>query len=469
MGSGEENLIGKLAGNTPPVDPGLLARPEVRAALASHDIGTLFRVLNATGWSQRGIAGATKMHQSEVSEIINKGRQVTKHQVLVRIADGLGIPRELMNLGPTQDVSAYPGGSTRGEHTEEEIATRRRHIIMAVGTTAYAAQGKPVKDLEPRPELLGPAPAPASAPLPSRIQGIDVVQVRKTTQDLSAASRAYGSNPWMSSAAVTWATGLLELPGTEQIKQALMVAITELQLHAAWATFDAGLHDHTIDHCICALELATQTGDPHYQTVALNVAGLATVERGRPNDGLAMLQLSQLIAEHIPANDERPRVGWPGSRASLQACGLADSATALALMGDHKGAAVKMAKARELWQPTPADPNGDLDQVAARLELGQGRLEKAEPFAAASMRRWDGAGSNRARTLSGILLATIHVRAGEPDGLRLAHEAITSVTKLSSQRARQRLTPLAAALDARPSTDAHDLARTARHLTTTRA
>jgi hypothetical protein len=107
-----ESLIGKLVGNTPPVDPGLLARPEVRAALASHDIGTLFRVLNAHGWSQRGIAGVTKMHQSEVSEIIHKGRQVTIHQVLMRIADGLGIPRELMNLGPTQGVGAYPGGAS---------------------------------------------------------------------------------------------------------------------------------------------------------------------------------------------------------------------------------------------------------------------------------------------------------------------------------------------------------------------
>lgn len=77
--------------------------------------------------------------------------------------------------------------------------------------------------------------------------------------------------------------------------------------------------------------------------------------------------------------------------------------------------------------------------------------------------------SQRARTLSGILLATIHVRAGEPDGLGLAHGAITGVMRLSSVRARQHLAPLAAALEARLGTDADDLARTARHLATTRA
>jgi hypothetical protein len=43
MGSGDDDLIARLAGNTPPVNPALLARPEVRAALASHDIGAVFR------------------------------------------------------------------------------------------------------------------------------------------------------------------------------------------------------------------------------------------------------------------------------------------------------------------------------------------------------------------------------------------------------------------------------------------
>jgi hypothetical protein len=383
----------------------------------------------------------------------------------VRIADGLGIPRELMNLGPTQGTGAYPGSGGLLERTEEEIATRRRRVIMALGTTAYAAQGQPVRDLEPRPEPLGPAQAPI--PLPSRIQGIHVVKVRELTRKLEEASYAYGSDPRVSSGTVDWATALLEIPGTERVKQALIVAVAELQLQAGYAAFDAGLHDHTMHHYINGLELATQAGDAYLQTVALGFAGLATVEHGRPNEGLAMLQIEYLIAEHIPAEDERSRVVFQGSRASLQACAQADAATALARMGDHKGAALKMAKARELWQPTPADPSGDLDRVHARLELDRGRLEAAEPLAAASVRRWE-TRSNRGRTMSGILLATIHVRAGEPDGLRLAHEAITDVTKLSSQRARQRLTPLAAALDARPSTDAHHLARTARHLTTTR-
>jgi hypothetical protein len=41
----------------------------------------------------------------------------------------------------------------------------------------------------------------------------------------------------------------------------------------------------------------------------------------------------------------------------------------------------------------------------------------------------------------------IHVRAGESDGLRLARDAVTGVTRLSSMRARKRLAPLVAALE----------------------
>jgi hypothetical protein len=100
--------------------------------------------------------------------------------------------------------------------------------------------------------------------------------------------------------------------------------------------------------------------------------------------------------------------------------------------------------------------------------MRRGRLDSAETLAAASVRRWEG-DSLVGHTNSGILLATIHVKAGEPDGLPLAHSAITSVTKLSSHRARRRLEPLITALEARPGNDTKELGRMARQVATTRA
>ena len=156
----------------------------------------------------------------------------------------------------------------------------------------------------------------------------------------------------------------------------------------------------------------------------------------------------------------------------MQACALADEATALSRLVEYPEAAqaadTALTKSRELWSPTPADSYGDLDRPAAVLELERGRLDAAESLAVASMRRWEG-GRQVSRTQSAIVLATIHVRAGEPRGLALAHSAVTSAGRLTSVRARRRLEPLVAALEARRGSDAEQLARMARQVATTRA
>jgi hypothetical protein len=66
------------------------------------------------------------------------------------------------------------------------------------------------------------------------------------------------------------------------------------------------------------------------------------------------------------------------------------------------------------------------------------------------------------------VLATIHVRAGEPSGLRLAHGAVVGASKVTSVRARQRLAPLFSALESRPSSDYQQLARMARQVAAAR-
>ncbi|MDQ3885846.1 MAG: hypothetical protein M3308_02215 [Actinomycetota bacterium] len=69
--------------------------------------------------------------------------------------------------------------------------------------------------------------------------------------------------------------------------------------------------------------------------------------------------------------------------------------------------------------------------------------------------------------MSAVVLATIHVRAGEPDGLQLAHGAVTAATKLTSIHTCKRLEPLATALEARPGSDPRQLARMARQVAAT--
>ncbi|MGH3794777.1 MAG: helix-turn-helix domain-containing protein [Pseudonocardiaceae bacterium] len=457
---------GELAGRagSPHVDPMLLARPDVRGFLAGHHIGAFYRVLGENGWSQHGIAKATGTQQSQVCEIL-QGRQVIDYRVLVRIADGLGIPRELMGLGSGSGRvhGAYADSVTVADPAEEVTAEMRRRVLLTAA--GLAVVGRPLREIG---ELAGGLPGPAPIPPPSRIFEVHVAKVRDLTRRLGAAGRAYGSDPEVSTAATAWATRLLGVPGAEPVKRALMAAVAELHIHAGWAAFDGCLYDRAMHHYTQVLELATDAGDAYCQALALNCAGLATEEHGHPDDGLKMLQYGQVKAWDIPPDDQRTIVG-EGSRAALEACARADSATALVRVGCPDAAYTELAKARELWQPTRTDPGGDLDYVAARLELERGRLDAAESSAAASVQRWEGGSSQRDRTGSGIVLATVHVRAGESDGLRLAHGAITGVTRLSSVRARRRLEPLVAALDSRSGTDHRELAHLARQVAATRA
>jgi transcriptional regulator with XRE-family HTH domain len=79
------------------IDPAWWERPDLRAALAVRDIGAVYRALADLGVSQRRIAALTGQSQSEVSEILS-GRRVIAYEVLERIAEGLGIPREMIGL-----------------------------------------------------------------------------------------------------------------------------------------------------------------------------------------------------------------------------------------------------------------------------------------------------------------------------------------------------------------------------------
>src|SRR5262245_45573910 len=72
--------------------------PDMHIALARHDIGTVFRLMQRYGHSQRAIAALTGITQAEVSEIISGRRRMLAYSVLERLADGLEVPRGWLGL-----------------------------------------------------------------------------------------------------------------------------------------------------------------------------------------------------------------------------------------------------------------------------------------------------------------------------------------------------------------------------------
>ena len=84
----------------------------MRRFLAARDIGSVYRLLQRSGVSQRAIAARTGQSQSEISEII-AGRQVRSVEVLARICDGLGIPHAQLGVASDPTAAATTSPSER--------------------------------------------------------------------------------------------------------------------------------------------------------------------------------------------------------------------------------------------------------------------------------------------------------------------------------------------------------------------
>jgi hypothetical protein len=120
---------------------------------------------------------------------------------------------------------------------------------------------------------------------------------------------------------------------------------------------------------------------------------------------------------------------------------------------------------RDGWTPRDGYERAGADFEIAGIQLDLGRLDVAEQFAASAVRTFGEGHYRRGRTLAELLLAEVHIRAGEPQGQTLARHAIEEVSTLRSVATRQeRLVPLATALEARPGTDTQELARRARQI-----
>jgi transcriptional regulator with XRE-family HTH domain len=122
----------------------------MRRALAHRDIATVFRILGKYGMPQRAIARRTGQSQSEVSNICN-GRFVMSYDTLVRIADGLGIPRGWMGLAyeDTSPMLADLGQANENAvrwrlvvelppNTDELSAVMKDAVSAALGLGIYA-------------------------------------------------------------------------------------------------------------------------------------------------------------------------------------------------------------------------------------------------------------------------------------------------------------------------------------------
>lgn len=381
---------------------------------------------------------------------------VKDYRVLERIAEGLGIPREYMGLS-YGDSATYAEEVTVTDPPEgDEDEMRRRAVILSAPGALWgqALFGKV-------PEL--PAPDWLMGRLPSRLGMMHVEAVTDLLTQLRALARAWGGQAEVIGAVAVQSKRLLSLPGDDVIRARLGSVLAELHTEAGWSYFDSGDDDAAQYYYTQALDIAGQFGDRYQIAHTLRHAGMLPLERGRLNDSLKLFQLGQIafmsLDRAISSGD--PRVP------PMTSCLDSLQARVLARMGHPNQAKSKLAAARDKWQAPDAFSQADADYRNADISLCLDQIDGAEQFAALSVRAWRNK-DRRPAASARILLATIHVQAGEPRSTQLAHSAITAASRLSSSRVRQRLLPLADELDARPGGDHHDLARMARQVAAAR-
>lgn len=447
-----------MAGPNPPARPApttqdtlsdrlrhALTTTAARRALAERDITTVYRLLTDTDISQRQIAQLTGQSQSEVSEVL-KGRRVMAYDVLVRIAQGLEVPRAWMGLA--YDEGAESTDPTVGEEVVDE--DMRRRALLAAASAALL--GAPVLG-----EVLElPTPPATPTPLPSRLGASDVAALKELTAQLRTVARNHGGGADVVTAVANRSRPLMSVPARNPIKAELGSALADLHTLAGWCCVDSGLHDQARACFATAMDLAATTGDYVQMASAFWHAGIHMRDAGAYNDDLKACQLGLIKLGEAPNSPEA---------AEATAWLHAESARALAAMGHSKAAERSLRTARE-WQPSNIYDDADMEHGAASVYLLLGRLDIAERFATSSVRKWSAEGASRREGVAAdIALATIHTQTGQSDAARLAQHAIASVAPLRSIRTRHvKLAPLVKALDTRGDATSRDLARRARQL-----
>jgi transcriptional regulator with XRE-family HTH domain len=282
------NSIGSQSSS---VTPEVWEDQEMRNALAAREVSTIYKLLRRKGVSQRQIAAYTGQSQSEVSEIL-KGRQVMAYDVLVRIADGLGVPRGYMGLAYDEVTAARVAETREAPEAEEPENVKRRKFLAHAAAVAVGAH------------VLGADSGswvsnPVLTPAPGRIGMTDVRQVEAATRALRSLDYQYGGGFCRDAvvAQLSWGQQMLSASGSDVVKQRLHVALADLHNLAGWTSFDIGLIDSARNHFGRALELAKAGNSNQLVANILYRMGRVYLHKESPDDALKMFQLGQIAAQ----------------------------------------------------------------------------------------------------------------------------------------------------------------------------
>ena len=358
----------------PAIPPEFWARPDVRRALASRDMGALFGLLRQrAGLTQMRIGTAVEIAQGRISDIILGKYHVRTTAVFTRIADGLDMPdqaRTLLGLaprparprtaapsGPPRNAAApaalggtsrdaLPGDDRTGSHRPDPAMAGRRR--PGAGTSGGAPGPR---RLERRRARLARRPAGPGLARPGPGQPVgraDVARVRESAKLFAQLDNRFGG-AYARRPLVHYLRGdaaeLLAGRYTDDVGRELFGAVAEATLLAAWTSYDCGLHGLAQRYFVQALRLAESAADRRLASSVLSAMSHQATFLGHLTEAA---NLARAAHAGVAA------VATPVLTAQFQAM----EARALAGLGDTRGCELALAATeRSFGQVSPGqDP-----------------------------------------------------------------------------------------------------------------
>lgn len=246
----------------------------IHEVLGARDIGAVFRFLRTRGWSRAAIAAATGLAETRVRAIAQGKQQITSHEVLERIAEGLHMDRGLVGL-------AYRTTGARPSASPSASGVRSSTADTGTGTSTVGYLGGL--------RAIRVALDAADLPLDGTVRSLpdltadvaSAVRLRLTSNYLRLSGVLPDLLAELHRAYESWAG---------QRQAAAAVLLTQAYRAADALADKSGEHDLSARIIAMMLEMARQTGDEVVLATASYVRGEVFFANGQPELGRVMLE-----------------------------------------------------------------------------------------------------------------------------------------------------------------------------------
>jgi transcriptional regulator with XRE-family HTH domain len=437
----------------PEVPAAFWNHPELRHALAAHDMGGVIRAFRKHPHHTQHVRQATAaawigLSPTRLSRIEN-GEPVNDLAKLMRWALLLRIPHDLLwfrmptassgstagrarSAGHRVSSSDTPALDDPGQLTDGVSNDGKSDAVLARRMTARIAAGFGV--VEPLDDLS------LEVPPRRRVGRTEVEQVKLMTGALASSENLYGGGMAGEAgiAHLRWACRTLEARSDATVKPSLFEAVGNLAGVVAFSAFDIGDHA-TASRCFrVALWCAEQGGSWELRAATLTDMARQAVYLGELDEALSLIEFAQVRADRLTA--------------TARAVTAVVRARVLAILGRHDGARADVDRAdayfakREAATDPPwlvyydeAEHAGSSARALVPIAVAHRQPgEAAERLATAILLHSDAYPRSRAFSLT--RLAALHMAAGDPhEAVALGQRAVTDTAMFHSRRMSEEL------------------------------